>query len=148
MRLQEGVGAWSAVGGLYGTKSQISDARKALKSTLYNRVEGLLFLNERTLVLGKYVADKLWFTKWGQKLQYKVTNVRPVYDLLKGVPNSQTLRGAYWRKSGEMGNQYNDPALDKCGLLWLSPILPMTGEAVNEVMGLVEPIFAEYELIC
>src|SRR3546814_17707421 len=38
-----------------------------------------------------------------------------------------------------------DPAEDGCGLLWFPPVLPFTGAAVKEFLGLAEPLFARYD---
>jgi 4-cresol dehydrogenase (hydroxylating) len=37
-----------------------------------------------------------------------------------------------------------DPARDNCGLLWVSPVLPMRGADLLDVMALAAPLFGLY----
>src|SRR3546814_11208536 len=69
-------------------------------------------------------------------------------DLMnRGIPSHRFLAGAYWRNRAGMPADFStaDPAEDGCGLLWFPPVLPFTGAAVKEFLGLAEPIFARYD---
>jgi len=65
------------------------------------------------------------------------------FQLLKGVPSLETLDGAHWRARGKSG-PLNDPLKSRAGLIWISPVLPMTRQSVNEVTELARPIFHCY----
>src|SRR3546814_10661009 len=65
----------------------------------------------------------------------------------RGIPSHRFLAGAYWRNRAGMPADFStaDPAEDGCGLLWFPPVLPFTGAAVKEFLGLAEPIFARFD---
>ena len=47
------------------------------------------------------------------------------------------LRPAYWRKRAHMPADAH-PDRDRCGVLWLTPVVPMLGPAAAEVVGHIE----------
>jgi len=53
--------------------------------------------------------------------------VKPVLGLMRGVPTAQPLKSCYWRKRGPLPAELN-PDRDRCGLMWIAPILPLRGE--------------------
>ena len=65
----------------------------------------------------------------------------------RGVPNGRFLAGAYWRRRGGLPAGFPrqaNPAADNCGLLWVSPILPMRGADVLALHALAAPVFARH----
>ena len=42
-----------------------------------------------------------------------------------GVPTYQSVKGMYWRKKGKIPKDPN-PERDRCGVLWLCPVVPFT----------------------
>jgi 4-cresol dehydrogenase (hydroxylating) len=62
----------------------------------------------------------------GWDVRRTLTLLAPVYNLMKGVPTGATLASSYWRKRGPVP-AVPDPDRDGCGLLWCSPVVPMTG---------------------
>jgi 4-cresol dehydrogenase (hydroxylating) len=72
---------------------------------------------------------------------------RALLAMAQGVPNGRFLAGAYWRRRAGLPDgfpQHANPALDGCGLLWVSPILPMRGADALALHALVAPIFAAH----
>jgi 4-cresol dehydrogenase (hydroxylating) len=73
-----------------------------------------------------------------------LTLLRPVYDLLKGIPTDSTIASAYWRKRDAAPKDGQcDPDRDGCGLLWCAPVVPMTGAALSEVTALASSVVLE-----
>jgi 4-cresol dehydrogenase (hydroxylating) len=69
---------------------------------------------------------------------------RSLFEMNRGIPNGRFLAGAYWRRRGGLPPGFPadaNPALDNCGMLWVSPVLPMRGEDLLRVHALAEPIF-------
>src|SRR6185437_4886695 len=58
--------------------------------------------------------------------------VRSIVELLRGRPSYEFLIGAHWRARQQPEGALN-PLDTGAGLIWLGPILPMTGAAVHEV---------------
>jgi 4-cresol dehydrogenase (hydroxylating) len=118
-------GAWNGSGGLYGTRTQVSEARRLLRRALAGKVSRLQFLDDRRLGLASRFS-KLFglIARWD--LSRALELVRPLYGLLKGEPSDRMLASAYWRKRTPPP-QRMDPDRDRCGLLWCSPVAPAEG---------------------
>ena len=140
LRRQAGIGLWNVMGALYGTRSAVAAARKEVRRTL-SPLGKVHFFGDRLLSLGMAVAR--WLERLGLAagLCRTVRSAASVYALLCGQPAADHLNGIYWR-SGLPKDQSPDPV--SAGLMWLSPVLPMTGQACTELLGIVEPMLARY----
>jgi 4-cresol dehydrogenase (hydroxylating) flavoprotein subunit len=119
------VGCWSGSGGLYGTRGQVREAKRAVRRALRGKVERLQFVDDRLLaIMRRFATPFRLVTGWD--LRRTLTLLQPVYHLLKGVPTDSTMASAYWRKRGEVPSDPS-PERDRCGLLWCSPVVPATG---------------------
>jgi 4-cresol dehydrogenase (hydroxylating) len=135
-------GAWSGSGGLYGTRGQVAEAKRALRAALKGKVDRLQFLDDRRLSFASRFA-KLYQFMTGWDLSKTLDLARPVYGLMKGVPTEQPLAGAYWRKKSVPPSSM-DPDRDGCGLLWYAPIAPMEGRHAEVIAGITHRILLEY----
>lgn len=144
LRAAAGVGAWTVSGALYGSNDQVAAARRAVRRALRRTRANIQFLDERKLDLADGMARLLKGTGMGRRLSAKVALGRSLFEMNRGIPNGRFLAGAYWRRRGGLppGFPANaNPALDHCGMLWVSPVLPMRGEDLLRVHALAEPIF-------
>ena len=128
-RLQFGV--WNGSGGLYGTKSQVRAARREIRRALAGKVTQLRFLDDRMLALSLKFAKPIKLLS-GWDLSKTVALLQPLYGLLKGIPTDRPLQSAYWRKPSPIPAQM-DPDRDRCGLLWLAPIIPSDAGDVAKI---------------
>jgi 4-cresol dehydrogenase (hydroxylating) flavoprotein subunit len=147
MRRATGVGAWTVSGALYGNPDQVAAARRAVRRALRPTRARVQFLDERKLDAGAFVARLLGGTALGRQLAAKVALGRSLFEMNRGIPNGRFLAGAYWRRRGGLppGFPANaNPALDNCGMLWVSPVLPMRGADLLRVHALAEPIFRQH----
>ena len=126
LRRKLNFGAWNGSGALYGTTVQIAEARRMLRAALRGRVNKLQFLDERKLRLAERFA-KPYQMLTGWDLSRTLELVKPVFGLMRGVPTAQPLKSCYWRKRGPLPAELN-PDRDRCGLMWIAPILPLRGE--------------------
>ncbi len=127
---------WSGSGGLYGTPTQVAEARRLVRKVLAGKCEKLQFLDDRTLRLAARFQG-LYKLATGLDLARTLELVRPVFGLLKGVPTRKTLGSAYWRKKMPMPADA-DPDRDRCGLLWMAPVAPMEGPHALRLAALAE----------
>jgi len=132
------IGVWNGSGGLYGTKAQVGEARRLLRSALAGKVTRLTFVDDLMLELMRRYARPLRMVS-GWDLSKTLTVLEPVYGLLKGTPTDRPLESAYWRKRGPIPSGM-DPDRDGCGLLWLAPILPAHGSDVMRARAAIEDI--------
>ena len=135
-------GAWSGSGGLYGTRGQVAEARRALRKALKGKSDRLQFMDDRRLAFAARFA-KLYQLLTGWDLRKTLELARPVYGLMKGVPTPQPLGSAYWRKKS-VPPADPDPDRDGCGLIWYAPIAPMEGQHVEAVASIARRILLDY----
>jgi 4-cresol dehydrogenase (hydroxylating) len=139
-----GIAAWTVSGALYGSARQVAAARHALRRALGPLKLAPRFIDERQLALAGQAARLLGTTAAGRKLAARVALGRSLFNMNRGMPDGRFLAGAYWRRQGGLPPGFPagaDPARDNCGLLWLSPVLPMRGADLQAVMALAEPLF-------
>jgi 4-cresol dehydrogenase (hydroxylating) flavoprotein subunit len=147
LRNEAQIGAWMVAGSLYGRREQVAAARRALTRALRGPGRKLNFLGEDLLAHGERVAGLIGWTRWGRKLAGRIATARSLFDLNRGVPSRRFLAGAYWRYPGGLPDHFPDqadPARDRCGLLWLSPVLPMRGAAALDLHDRIDPIFRRH----
>jgi 4-cresol dehydrogenase (hydroxylating) len=147
MRQAAGVGAWTVSGALYGSSAQVAAARRALRQALRRTPARPRFLDARKLALGAMAARLLRRFALGRRLQARVALGQSLFEMNRGLPNGRFLAGAYWRRRGGLPPgfpEHANPALDNCGMLWVSPVLPMRGADMLAVHALAEPIFGEH----
>ncbi|AVR96866.1 FAD-binding oxidoreductase [Pseudoduganella armeniaca] len=144
LRQAAGIGAWTVSGALYGNADQVAAARRALRRALRPTAARPQFLDERKLDAGALLARLLGNSGPGRRLAARVALGRALFDMNRGMPNGRFLAGAYWRRRGGLPPGFPagaNPALDNCGMLWVSPVLPMRGADLLRVHALAEPIF-------
>jgi 4-cresol dehydrogenase (hydroxylating) len=142
-----GIGAWTVSGALYGSAAQVAAARAALRRALRPTAGKPVFVTERKLRAGAWLAKLLGDTRPGQALRARVALGESLFAMNRGVPNARFLAGAYWRRRRGLPAsfpQLANPAQDNCGLLWVSPVLPLRGADMLAVYALAEPVFREY----
>ena len=129
---------WSASGGLYGTRGQVREARSLLRRALAGKVDRLQFVGPRKLALLRRIEPAYRAMTKRTDLQRALIFIPPLLDLLQGRPTESFLGSSYWRK--KMTTNTLNPDVDRCGLLWCSPVAPMRGEDVTAVMDLAREI--------
>ncbi|MEO7497824.1 MAG: FAD-dependent oxidoreductase [Massilia sp.] len=147
LREEAGVGAWTVSGALYGSKLQVAAARAALRQALKGTAAVSTFITEPKLKFGAMLARLLGNSRAGQRLRAKVALGEALFAMNRGIPNGRFLRGAYWRRRGGTPADFPlkaDPAQDNCGMLWVSPILPLRGYDLLALHALVAPIFEQH----
>ena len=141
-------GAWNGSGALYGTKSQVSEARRLVRHALKGKVQSLKFLDERKLGLAmRFAKIAKPFTSWD--LSQTLELLRPLFGLIQGVPTDQPMKSCYWRKPGfnvaACDSSTLDPDRDRCGLIWCSPLAPLSGPHVHEMTSICISTLLEYK---
>ena len=147
LRADAGIGAWVVSGALYGSADQVAAARKAVRRALKGTAAKPSFLDERKLRLGAMLARVLGQSRAGQRIRAQVALGEALFAMNRGVPNGRFLAGAYWRRKGGLPAQFPqgaNPAFDHCGMLWVSPILPMRGRDLPALHALAEPVFRRH----
>jgi FAD/FMN-containing dehydrogenase len=132
--------AWTGAGAIYGSAEMVRAARRMIRKALARVGRRLVFLTpQRTQGLLRFSRRLPGFL--GRRAEHMLAPVERVLQLLAGAPSNIALPLSYWR-SGRLptpGEPMN-PARDGCGLLWYSPLVPMSPEQVRRYTALVESI--------
>jgi 4-cresol dehydrogenase (hydroxylating) len=138
-----GVGAWNVGGSITGTTAHVRASRRSLRHAV-GGLGKLVFVNDRKLALGEAVARWLRVLHLGKRLQTQLKALKHNYGLLKGIPTDEPLLGAQWRLRHPPADGVVDPLDAGCGLMWISPVLPMTGRDATALLDVAGPILAEH----
>jgi len=144
-RLREagGVGAWNVGGSLTGTRGHVRASRKALRRAV-GSLGKVVFVDDAKLALGEFAARCLASVGLGKRLRTQLQALRHNYGLLKGIPTDEPLLGAQWRLRHPPETGAMSPLDAGCGLMWISPALPMTGRDAATLLQIAEPILAQF----
>ncbi len=159
LQAQYGIPAWTAVGGLYGSAAQVRAARRELARAL--RGQGSLAFFDETKVTQSRRLVALWQRSQGSGLlgaiakavksavtrkDFALVALLPeMYGVLQGRPTWSVLQSAYFKSSARPAPEDQDPARDRCGLMWLATAVPMTGAQARKVLALAEPLFTAFD---
>ncbi len=136
------IGAWNGSGSLYGTRAQVKEARRILRSALRGIASKLQFLDDRMLRVASAFAEPYELVT-GWNLKRTLALLRPVYGLMKGIPTAHPLASTYWRKRTPPP-AVMDPDRDGCGLLWASPVAPAEGHHARRLTALASDILLDH----
>ena len=142
LRNRFGFGAWNGCGSISGPKKVVSAIRKDLKKTLKSYRP--IFLNDRNLDAAERWARILGKLGVAKKLSERLAVVRPTYEMLKGVPVTEHLKGACWRVRDRNGKNLLNPLEAGAGLIWISPILPLEGAQAQELVNLLSTTYQKH----
>lgn len=137
------VGHWNVSGALYGTKEQVANAKRQVRRALSKVPSARL----------NFISDELLcFIERFQKLIAFVTRMdipgmlkvlRPVHNMMKGLPSSQFLSSAYWRKQTKASADF-DLDRDKVGLIWCAFVGPASASVARELMKIIEDVLTRH----
>ncbi len=139
------IALWTGVGGLYGTKEMVKASQKFIRKVLKPFVKDLKFANPSQLKILKTLSSLTPHFVGGKKLVDLAGKLQTLMDVIEGRPTKAALPLAYWKSGKSFDPQTSiDPAKDRCGLLWYSPLVPMVSEKVESYVAFVERSCRQY----
>jgi 4-cresol dehydrogenase (hydroxylating) len=139
----EGFGAWSAVGGLVGSPRQLKALRREIGDAL-RPVASVTFLTDELLRVGLAVTGALSFLPAMRRKHLMARVVAPLYGLSKGVPTDEPLKSLAWSACPDEDPAPGDPDAGHAGVLYVLPIVPMTGRDARVATDAVRAVFAKH----
>ncbi|MCB1948252.1 FAD-binding oxidoreductase [Nitrosomonas sp.] len=137
-----GSGEWNGSGAFYGTRRQIKESKRLLRNALNSKVDRLSFVNDRHLAIVKRYPEIV-----GKLLNINLSAMLPVIKALdgmqKGIPSEVTMSTVYWRKKQRVP-EIKDPDMDRCGLIWYSPVAPLDGMHAMNMYEIAKKIMLVY----
>ncbi len=134
--------AWSAIGGIMGTKAHVQECFSQLKKHLspYGKVT---LVTSPKLQKIKKVCDTLRFIPFFERKGMVAQALEKAFGLSLGIPSDMALKSVYFPIQDTPDNEA-DPDHSHSGLLFSLPILPMEGMAVLKVNVLVMATFKKW----
>lgn len=139
LRREAGIGTWNLIGGMYGSKAEIKVQTQEIRSEL-SAIAPVRFFRRSTIERAKKVAQITRQTQFGIRLAGMVQSVSSAFDLIEGIPSNEHLKGTSWRSNR---NESTTDIRDR-GLIWHSPVIPMTCNHARQLIELAEPVFHEF----
>lgn len=144
-RIRFGIGEWNGCGAIVGSKRVVkaltADIKQALRG--YNPV----FVDDVRLAQAEKLGGLLKTFHLLPSLQEKIQFLRPTYEMLKGTPVAEHVKGACWRVKNRnqlTESQLQNPIESGAGIAWISPIFPMDGDHARKVTTLMESIYHKH----
>ncbi|GMV95535.1 MAG: hypothetical protein AMXMBFR82_53130 [Candidatus Hydrogenedentota bacterium] len=144
LRSAMGIGAWNVGSAITGPAGHVRATRRALKKAV-GSLGKLIFVSDRKMDLIRWGVPKLSRMGFAKRPAELLDSLETLFSTLKGKPTNDALRGTHWRLRNKPPHDSSDPLDYGGGLLWVSPVLPMTGRDALRVMEIVEPVFAEHQ---
>lgn len=142
LRQEARLGAWSGTGSLTGTGPQVRAAAARLKRALRG-IGTVLTLSDGQLRLARSVSNLLGPLGVARGLGKLLDDLEPHVGLLQGRPTNLPQRGALWGVDRD-NDDPGDPLDAHAGLIWVAPVLPLSGKHAVSVRGIAEPIFTRH----
>ena len=143
MRQELGVARWTGCGAITGPREVVAATTRLVKRAL--RGTRVMIFNDGRLRWLDGAARAMARLGVGQSFREQLAGLRSVYALLKGEPDSEALGGVLWRvRDARRREAATDPLARHAGLMWASPVLPMTGAAAEQVRSIMEPVYAAH----
>ncbi len=145
MGAQYDIQPWTGVGALYGPRQVVKAAGKVVRKQLGPLAKRLVFLNQRNLTRFEMVAS--WWPGKPTNVHRQLKAARQYIGLAEGRPQRIALPLAYWKSGREVDtNETLNPAEDRCGLTWYSPLVPMKGRQVRDYVEMVTRVCPQHGL--
>ena len=133
---------WTGLGGISGTSRQVRAAFHEINRRL-SGVAKIRAIDEAKLSLGYRILHALRALPWARAQAGAIAAIKPLHGLALGRPTDAAVDNLLWRFGRQ---ELSAERLDEsnCGLLFISPALPMNGKFVADVMRGMERIAADH----
>jgi 4-cresol dehydrogenase (hydroxylating) flavoprotein subunit len=140
------VTAWTGLGALYGKAGIVRAARRAVRKILGPAVSKLAFLSPGRAAGVNRLLHQFPHLRRG-RLARRARALDAAMQLLTGKPSRVALPLAYWKSATppRPGAEL-DPARDGCGLIWYTPLVPMTASRVRRYVDMVGDVCANHRI--
>jgi 4-cresol dehydrogenase (hydroxylating) flavoprotein subunit len=143
------IALWTCVGGLYGPSGIIKQAKRIIKRKLSLLSMSVIFLNRKKIKKLTRLKNSLpnYINKYFFGIPDTISTMDNFFNILNGVPSEMTLPLAYLKteKLPDLNGDVN-PAIDDCGLIWFSPLLPIRPNTVEVFIKKVTSICKKYNI--
>ncbi|RQO58708.1 hypothetical protein DBR47_13565 [Paucibacter sp. KBW04] len=119
---------WTSLGGISGTHAQVRAAFAEVRSRLRG-IARVMDIDDAKLDLGYKLLDAFRVIPWARANAAAISAIRPLHGLASGTPTDVAIDNLLW-KFGRPDLSAKELDKTKCGILFISPALPMNGNFV------------------
>jgi 4-cresol dehydrogenase (hydroxylating) flavoprotein subunit len=142
-RRSMGIGRWNVLGGIYGTVDSVAGTRKAIRKALKSIARPIFITDQRLAMFSHAYRWGRWLPGMRQ-LKSAADSASSAVALLRGEPVADHLGGSAWRSRAPKKDRSIDPLERGDGIIWLTPLVPLTGKSCQDFLAIVEPIFEKH----
>ncbi len=127
---------WAGVGGLYGSRVQVNDSIKILKSKLGNYGQVKIFNAVRFKIL-RWLSQIVFLNSPGSLLiaHSSLSSLEDIHSLCQGIPSHRPSEHIQWRTQNK----------SNMGLIWICPVIRCDQKEVEKLLRIIRPIFLKYK---
>ena len=134
---------WTSLGGISGTARLVRAAVSEVKARVGDLAR-LTVVDDAKLDMGFRVMHGLRFLPLARANAAAIAAIRPLHGLASGVPSDVAIDNLLWR-FGRTDLPATSLDESSCGLLFISPALPMDGVFVADVVAEMTAIAARHQ---
>jgi 4-cresol dehydrogenase (hydroxylating) len=128
---------WTSLASVTGTPGQVRAAVREIRRRT-RPLARLMVVSKRMLDLGYAVAHPLRFLRFARVNAAAIAAMRPLHGLVLGIPTDVAVQTLLWQ-FGHANERAVELDASRCGLIYMSPALPLDGRtAVAAVTGMSE----------
>jgi 4-cresol dehydrogenase (hydroxylating) len=139
----EGFGAWSALGGLMGTKKQVALAKREIRSAVRG-IGRVTFLTPKLIRVGKRILAALTFLPTVHRKLAILSAVEKFYDYSVCAPSSAAMQSVCWPVEKKTYTWPYSPDATPSGALYVVPCCPIQSSDVTELVRHTNEICATF----
>ncbi|MCG5517213.1 FAD-binding oxidoreductase [Ectothiorhodospira sp. 9100] len=133
---------WTSLAAVTGNRGQVSSALREIRRRV-GSLARVLVITDRLLDLGFAVSHALRFIPSARAVAAAIHAMRPLHRLALGTPTDIPIQNLLW-KVGHPSLDVDQLDYSSCGVLFVSPALPLNGAFVTEVIAGMERIAKDY----
>ncbi|WP_430907922.1 FAD-binding oxidoreductase [Maribacter sp. 2-571] len=152
------IAPWAMVGSIYAeSREEMGFRKKQLKKSFRDFGKLSFFDAKKVRTIGKFVTNyersgpgsyKRRFLSWLKPLFTdkpiaSIALLPEMFNVVRGVPTWKIIKSAYF-KNKSPGTVFRDPAADNCGIIWLAPTFPTTGEHAMQLLRIFQDSYEKY----
>lgn len=138
-------GDWACLASISGSAAQVSAALRTIRRRL-RKFGYLKVITDKRLALGFTVADRLRFFPLMRTYAAAMSAIQPLHRLALGEPTDIPVKNLLWQ-FGETAKPASELDQSRCGLLFISPVLPPNGLFITAILDEMQLIAERYQHI-
>jgi len=136
---------WSGLGAIYGTKEEVNLRFKIIRKKL-RKYGNVTLLTDKKIASQKRILKGLSKFAFFERKYALVSAIEPLFGIAKGIPSDAALKSLHWQDD-KMPDAYTQPESTGSGILFTTPIVPLQGEYIIDLLQITKNTFAKHGFV-